>query len=126
VVKIDPARCAVDTVVFTNVDGRELNRIHPRRPASDGHDFGPGVGYYLGDYLASVGVETKSELIRTRTTWTFKIVPVHKQYDVTTAEMRRAFPGLASLRTENTELIAESAPERAQSALTDDAVRPHE
>jgi hypothetical protein len=126
VVKINPAHCAVDQVVFTDVDGRELYRIHPRRPASDGHDFWPKVAYYLGDFQASLAIESQFNPLRHRTTWTFKIVPVHQQYDVTTAEMRRAFPGLASMRTENSELIAESASERAQTALTDDARRPHE
>jgi hypothetical protein len=124
VFKLIPGRCAVDEVLFTDADGRVWGRIHPRRPASNSQDFAPGVAHYLGDYYASAKAEAERKLLHTEHRMFWKVLPAHQQYQLTTAELKRAFPALASLPTENRELIPESAPERAQSSLMDDAVRP--
>jgi hypothetical protein len=126
VIKVLPGRCAVDEVEFTDADGRVLGRIHPRRPASNNQDFAPGVAHYLGDFHASGNSESKFKGLYSEARWTWMVVPVHGQYELTTAEMRRTFPSVATAPTENRELISESAGERAQSALTDDAVRPRQ
>lgn len=92
VIKIAPGQCTLREFVYTDGDGL----VKGRKPAPDGlmknAVFEKGKAYYLGDYKAHVSLGSR---------WFWDIDGAWDHYSTTTGELRRNFPNLAVLETEN-------------------------
>jgi hypothetical protein len=105
VIAANPARCALEEIVFTDADGVVKARRRARGDPPDGFELAAGTAYYLGDYFAESTFESSWKVIATEFHRTWKLTAAEDNYDVTSAEMRRTFPNLAGLSTQNRMLM---------------------
>jgi hypothetical protein len=95
---VPPGECSIDETVYSVDEMREIGRREASLAPLRGRDLAPGVAYYIGDYVAA-GTSTQITFGTRRVRW--GVVDVRDQYDQTTADMQRAFPNLAALRTQD-------------------------
>jgi len=91
VIKIAPSICQVDYVVFGNDTQNEM--VGFRLLGNEVLD--PGGVYYVGDFAADSTWNWLEGIVR----WIVK--GRRNEYAKTTAELKRAFPGFASVATED-------------------------
>jgi hypothetical protein len=100
VIKIEPARCSLAEVVYTDPLGEIQQRALPQTAWMHAHDFQPGQAYYLGDYAGTASYDYVY--------WHWTMVPVDnafQNYDATTIEMQVAFRSLREWPTEDARLV---------------------
>jgi hypothetical protein len=97
VIKVRPATCSWQEVVYSDADGA----VRSRKPAPpdvfknvvlDG-----GYSYYLGDFHAQLLSTLAGGVVRTE----WKIKAIRDNYEYTTEDMLKAHPNLKALPTEN-------------------------
>ncbi len=110
VLEIKPSRCWVVGTVFADEAGLVLKEVKAAAAVQQRQlDFTAGRAHYIGDYFAKG--EFSVQLAANTETWEWRMSPaVGDHYAATTAEMKRSFPNLASLPTDDLRLIRE--PER--------------
>lgn len=91
VFKIAPSICQVDYVVFGNETQNEMVGFRLLR----NEVLDPGGVYYIGDFTADSTWNLMAGIVR----WIIK--GRSNQYAKTTAEMKRVYPGFASVATED-------------------------
>ncbi|HEY7376411.1 MAG TPA: hypothetical protein VIF57_29905 [Polyangia bacterium] len=101
VIAVDPARCGLTEVVFTDGDGV----IKARRPMigrpPGGFVLTAGTAYYLGDFFAQAGMKVDWMLLYKERTFAWQMMAVEDNYEATSDRMQRTFTNLARLPTEN-------------------------
>ena len=107
VLEVKPSRCWFVKALLADADHivRKELPVDPalQRPL----DFTAGHAHYLGDYFArgnysvTMGGWTRAAMQH----WAWDMSPAEDRYETTTAEMKGAFPNLASLPTVDTRLI---------------------
>jgi hypothetical protein len=96
--KVGPGTCAIDEAVYTT--GREWTEGQRAAPLAvlRNRELSAGVAYYIGDFLAASTAQRISSS-KVRIHW--GVTEVRNNYAGTTAEMKRMFPKLAPLATED-------------------------
>jgi hypothetical protein len=110
VLEIKPSRCWLMKAIFADENGIVRGEIKAEPPLQRPLDFAAGRAYYIGDYFAkgdSVAVAAYTQ----RWEWAMSS-GAGDRYAETTAEMKRAFPNLASLPTDDLRLLPEGARKR--------------
>jgi len=100
VIKASPSRCWLTELVYTDVDGFVKGRAPAPRSWTRPQSFSAGRAYYLGDYFGKA--ERKPIFLGAELTWAMDAGG--DDYDETTTEMKRTFPSLARLQTEDSRL----------------------
>jgi hypothetical protein len=110
VFEIAPTRCWLMEAVRADQD-RIIRKRLPAEPSMQRPlDFSGGRAYYLGDYFAVGSFWSRPGAFVTHLHWQWAMDPADDRYESTTAEMKRAYPNLASLPTVDRRLIL--GPER--------------
>jgi hypothetical protein len=103
VFEIMPGSCTIDEIVYT--EGQVSEKARRAAPLSmlRGRELAPGVAYYIGDFAARSTAERMPTALLERRKWllTWGITDTRDDYARTTEEMKRTYPKLASLPTEN-------------------------
>lgn len=102
VIRVKPATCSVNEMVFSDVDGKVRGRKPFLGQAMQKMEFKGGQAHYLGDFFAVAG--TQATGLRVHSSW--RVRDFKQDYDKTTAEMRTAYPGIAALPTVDLSLMA--------------------
>ena len=100
VIKIEPARCSLTEIVYTDSFGKIRDHDLPQTTWMHVHDFQPGRAYYLGDYAGTASYAYYR--------WHWTMVPLEnafQNYDATTMEMQVAFKALREWPTEDARLV---------------------
>jgi hypothetical protein len=105
VLEISPSRCWLLGAVM--VDTIVLKELPADRSIQRPLDFTAGRAHYLGDYFAKGDYTVHQAPMVTHFHWEWAMSPADDRYESTTADMRRAFPNLASLPTIDMRLIPE-------------------
>ncbi len=102
VFEILPGSCQIDQIIYTEQSFKIAGIKDKPLRALRNRQLSPGVSYYLGDFLAvaTAGWQTTSAS-GTKFLETWGIRDIRSEYSRTTAEMKSAFPRLASLPTED-------------------------
>jgi len=107
VLEIKPSRCWLTKTVFADENGfvRKELTVDPalQRPL----DFAAGRAHYIGDFFGKG--EASVQLAAGTERWEWTMTPAAgERYAETTADMKRAFPNLASLPTDDRRLLPKS------------------
>jgi hypothetical protein len=97
VLKIRPARCALAEIIGTDTRGDVHLRRRPQASWIHHDDFQAGKMYYLGDFVGVATQENHWKVIYTEAHLVWGLDPLQDRLAATTAEMKSAFPSLASL-----------------------------
>jgi hypothetical protein len=104
VLEIAPSKCWLVRAIFDLNGIRYSTKAAPEVQRS--LDFAAGRAHYIGDYFANGTFTLNRGVFIIHQRWEWDMNPaVGDQYESTTAEMKRAFPGLASLPTDDLRLI---------------------
>jgi hypothetical protein len=96
VIKVSPATCSVNEIVFTGPDGNIQGRKPFTGSVLQGMTFEPGMAHYVGDFFAVF--ESGQTSYRTfHTTW--RIRDAKNEYAATTSDLRTQYAGLAGVAT---------------------------
>jgi hypothetical protein len=98
VIRISPSICQIDRFVYSGSIGGE-SMATSRLLRNEILD--PGGVYYVGDFVAVTRDKTTYGLGYKEHKYTWRIQSIRDNYVRTTAEMKRAFPGLATVVTED-------------------------
>jgi hypothetical protein len=100
VIQVAPSKCQLEEILYTS-GGEVAFRGMPSFRLLRNEFLDPGGIYYVGDFVAASRSESRFKFFYTefRTGWAFG--KVEGRYERTTAEMKRAFPGLAAAPTED-------------------------
>lgn len=97
VFEVVPGTCQIDEAIYTDGKARLVGQRAAPLAVLRNRELLPGVGYYMGDFLAVS--TTTVEYPKQHLKWGLR--EVRSEYAKTTEEMKRAFPNLASLPTED-------------------------
>lgn len=105
VVRIWPSRCSLTAVQRYDERGRSRGPVDVNPASVTVRTFEAGRAYYLGDYFGKAGIEydDRGDHLHRYRAWDMN--PVDDRFESTTAEMRRAYPALASLVVEDKRLV---------------------
>jgi 5-hydroxyisourate hydrolase-like protein (transthyretin family) len=101
VIRIKPSRCEFVEVVCTDADGMTMRRISMAPGSLRNGVFRAGHAYYLGDFYGRASTRSTPIPFGTRVHWRWAITDVQDAYPLTTAAMRRNYPSLSRLPTED-------------------------
>ncbi len=111
VLEIKPSRCWLMEAVLADQNGIVRKRLPAERAIQRPLDFTAGRAHYIGDYFAK-GDYSLNQGAGTET-WEWAMSSAAgDHYGETTAEMKHAFPNLASLPTDDIRLIPGAARKR--------------
>ncbi len=100
-----PARCALEELVFTDVDGVVMGSNYVKGNPPGGFVLAAGTAYYLGDYFAESTIKKSRRVIVTMLRMNWQLTSADDNYELTSAEMKRTFANLAGLPTQNKMLL---------------------
>lgn len=100
-IKLTPAKCQVDEIVYTNASGDVVGRAMPPIRLLRNENLGRGGVYYVGDFFAKSFSKSVGTFLSPETETTWEIVSIRNNYAETTEELRRAFTNFASVPTED-------------------------
>jgi hypothetical protein len=111
VLEIKPSRCSLMKAVMADQNGIVRMEVKATPKVQRPLDFTAGRAHYIGDYFAkgdySLRVDANIE------TWAWDMSSgAGDRYAETTAELKRAFPNLASLPTDDLRLLPEAPRKR--------------
>jgi len=111
VLEIKPSRCWLVKAVLADQMGIVRGELKAEPGLQRPLDFAAGRAHYIGDYFAKGDYSV--QLAANTQTWEWAMSSgAGDRYAETTAEMKRAFPNLASLPTDDLRLIPEAAHKR--------------
>ncbi|HEY4187299.1 MAG TPA: hypothetical protein VGP07_19640 [Polyangia bacterium] len=111
VLEIKPSRCWLMKAVLADQNGIVRKELKTDPTLLRPLDFTAGRAHYIGDYFAKGDYSV--QMAANTQTWDWAMSSAAgDHYADTTAEMRRAFPNLASLPTDDLRLIPERAHKR--------------
>jgi hypothetical protein len=124
IVPVSPSRCRIVRMFRTDEHGftREGGVIDPA--ATTFQDFEAGGAYYLGDYFARAGIDYTYRNDRLKRFRAWDMSPADGRYESTTADMKRQYPGLAKLPTENAPFVPPPPPVKRGDVIIDDPSEP--
>jgi hypothetical protein len=112
VLEIKPSRCWLIGAVLADQDGIVRKELKAEPEMQRPLDFTAGRAHYLGDYFAK-GDYSATIGANAERHWDWAMSSAAgDHYEETTAEMKRTFPNLASLPTDDVRLVRESARKR--------------
>jgi hypothetical protein len=114
VLEIRPSRCWVAELVLADQNGMVRKQVKAE-PAMQQRqlDFTAGRAHYIGDYFAKGDSSVERAGWTTENHWEWAMSPAAgDRYQETTTEMKRRFPNLASLPTDDLRLIPEAERKR--------------
>jgi hypothetical protein len=125
VIRAKPAICALTEVVYTNADGDIVSHLKP--PAAWVHPsiFDAGHAYYLGDFVGATAFKVSNHILfnEYRVGWTMDAVD--ENFGLTTREMKRSFPNLATLPVADLRFAPRRRPpQRTGGLLADELLSP--
>ena len=112
VMDIRPSSCALDEVAYLAESGITLRRITPPEAWRHVETFAAGRAYYVGDYFAKADFSSQRKVFVRELNWSWVMDPADDRFESTTAEMKRAFTGLAALPTEDRRFAPRRPPPR--------------
>ena len=100
-IRVAPSKCQLEYVLYTDSDGVVRVRDMATFRLLRNEFLDPGGVYYVGDFIAGARTTSTFKFFYTevRSGWAFG--KVQGRYEKTTEEMKRAFPGLAVVPTED-------------------------
>jgi hypothetical protein len=110
VLKIRPARCELAEIIGTDRRGDVHLRRRPKPAWIHPDDFQAGKMYYVGDFLGAAAQENHWKVIYTEAHLVWALDPIQDRLATTTAEMKSAFPSLASLPVVDRRLVPAPPP----------------
>ncbi len=106
VLEIEPSRCWLVRAVFDFNNGMSRRSIWTDPSVRRMLDFTGGRAHYIGDYFAKGTRAVELGLFASKSHLEWAMNPAAgDQYEATTAAMKRAFPNLAALPTDDLRLI---------------------
>jgi hypothetical protein len=102
-VKVGPSRCELAGLVYAASAGDR--RVRPPARWVRPELFAVGRAYYIGDYRAFETSDPDPSVRFTELPAPWDMDPPADNFEATTAEMQRRFPGLAGLPVENATLV---------------------
>jgi len=105
VLEIPPTRCWLVEAHLAAAGRKSAKRIKIEPPVQRPLDFAGGHAYYIGDYIGKGKTSSVRGLVVTDFHAEWFWTSPDDRYESTTAEMKRAFPSLASFPTADARLI---------------------
>jgi hypothetical protein len=112
VLEVRPGRCWLTEAILADQNGMVRKLLKAERSMQRPLDFKAGRAHYLGDYFSRGDFSTRPGVFVHYLLWQWAMDPADDRYDETTAEMKSAFPALASLPTIDTRLIPAAPPRK--------------
>ena len=101
VVRVSPSVCQMDEIIYTDAGGNtQARKLAPFR-LLENESLAAGGVYYVGDFFAHATTKHSFNGVRGEYQWDWRLTGVMDNYDKTTDQMKRRFPGFASPPTEN-------------------------
>jgi hypothetical protein len=111
VLEIKPSRCWLTEALMADQNGIVRKHVKATPAVQRPLDFTAGRAHYIGDYFAKG--EYSVQLAENTQTWDWDMSSgAGDRYADTTAELKRAFPNLASVPTDDLRLLPEAARKR--------------
>ena len=105
VLELPPGTCQIEDFVYTEANGRVISRRMAEFRLLQNEILSPGGLYYVGDFRARTAEAstTKREIFSSTTTrkMAWRVTSIVDDYALTTTELKRDYPNLAPVATEN-------------------------
>jgi len=106
VLEIKPSRCWLMGAELADQNGIVRKQLDAEREMQRPLDFTAGRAHYIGDYFAKGDYWSYNSGLVAHQHWEWAMSSAAgDRYEATTAEMKRAFPNLASLPTDDRQLL---------------------